>query len=282
MTAITHVGLSLPDLDQAVAWYSDVLGFEPLGAPTTVRAHKGHAGTVAADVLGADFGSFRQAHLTGGNGVALELFQFERAARWTGIFHVCVTTPDVRRTANRIAASGGRRSSRVWDIFAGEPFLLCYCEDPSATRWSCTRTATSGPMRTARRAALAVVGLGRIGRLHADNLASRVGSARLVAVADVLEPLASGAGERHGVRWSTSLEDVLAESAPRRRCDRRPERAPPRARGRGRGRGQARLLREAARARPRGVRSGGRGRACRRRRASGRLPAPLRQRLAGD
>ena len=41
MTAITHVGLSVPDLDRALAWYGDVLGFEALGATTSVRAHEG-------------------------------------------------------------------------------------------------------------------------------------------------------------------------------------------------------------------------------------------------
>jgi catechol 2,3-dioxygenase-like lactoylglutathione lyase family enzyme len=133
MTAITHVGLAVPDLGRAVDWYSDVLGFEPLGHPTSVRANEGYAGVVAADVLGADFGSFRQAHLSGANGVALELFEFEGTQRWPGLFHFCVVAPDVRQTAERIAASGGRRSSRVWEIFRGDPYLTCYCEDPFGT-----------------------------------------------------------------------------------------------------------------------------------------------------
>jgi catechol 2,3-dioxygenase-like lactoylglutathione lyase family enzyme len=130
MTAITHVGLTVPDLDGAVGWYSDVLGFEPLGEPTSVRAQEGHAGAVAADVLGAGFGSFRQAHLAGANGVALELFEFEGTRRPQGLFHFCLVVPDVRQTAERIATSGGRRSSRVWEIFRGDPYLTCYCEDP--------------------------------------------------------------------------------------------------------------------------------------------------------
>jgi catechol 2,3-dioxygenase-like lactoylglutathione lyase family enzyme len=133
MTAITHVGLTVPELDRAVAWYGEVLGLDPLGRPASVRAHVGHAGVVAADVLGADFGSFRQAHLAGANGVALELFEFEDTRTRPGLFHFCLVVPDVRRTAERIAASGGRRSSRVWEIFRGEPYLTCYCEDPFGT-----------------------------------------------------------------------------------------------------------------------------------------------------
>jgi predicted dehydrogenase len=66
-------------------------------------------------------------------------------------------------------------------------------------------------MPTASRARLAVVGLGRMGRVHADNLATRVGSAQLVAVADAVEPLASSVAARHGVRWSKSLDELVDE-----------------------------------------------------------------------
>jgi catechol 2,3-dioxygenase-like lactoylglutathione lyase family enzyme len=129
MTAITHVGIAVPDLDRAAAWYAGVLGLDPLGPPASVSAAEGHAGTVAADVLGT--GSFRQAHLTSANGVAVELFEFEdEQTRWEGIFHVCLVPPNLERTAERIAVCGGRRTSRIWPVFAGEPYRTCYCEDP--------------------------------------------------------------------------------------------------------------------------------------------------------
>jgi catechol 2,3-dioxygenase-like lactoylglutathione lyase family enzyme len=130
MTAVTHVGIAVADLDRAVSWYSDVLGLELLGPPTTVSAGEGHAGTVAADVLGRST-SFRQAHLTSANGVALELFEFAAGAqRWRGIFHVCLVPPGLDRTAARIAATGGRRTSRIWHVFPDAPYRMCYCEDP--------------------------------------------------------------------------------------------------------------------------------------------------------
>ena len=64
-----------------------------------------------------------------------------------------------------------------------------------------------------RRAALVVVGLGRMGRLHAENLAGRVPSAALAGVVDAAEPLARAVGERHGVPWSASLEAMLEDPA---------------------------------------------------------------------
>jgi catechol 2,3-dioxygenase-like lactoylglutathione lyase family enzyme len=134
MTTITHVGMAVPDLDRAVGWYAGALGLEQLGPCRTVSAGEGHAGTVAADVLGP--GSFRQAHMTSANGVALELFEFAEAGdrqRRSGIFHICVVPPNLDRAADRIAATGGRRTSRIWPIFPGAPYRTCYCEDPFGT-----------------------------------------------------------------------------------------------------------------------------------------------------
>ena len=126
---ITHVGVAVPELERAMRWYSEVLSFEPLGETTRVREDEGHAGLVAADVLGS--GSFLQGQLVGVNGVGLELFEFEQpSAARRGIFHICVVAPDVAATAERIVADGGRRTSRIWPIFEGEPYVMCYCEDP--------------------------------------------------------------------------------------------------------------------------------------------------------
>jgi hypothetical protein len=117
-----------------VRWYGDVLGLDALGPPVEVRAGEGHGGAVAADVFGARFGRFRQAHLATANGAALELFEFDRAPAWAaGLFHVCLATPAIERVAERISARGGRRRTRVWEIFEGEPYRTCYCEDPFGT-----------------------------------------------------------------------------------------------------------------------------------------------------
>jgi catechol 2,3-dioxygenase-like lactoylglutathione lyase family enzyme len=124
--------VTVADLDAAVRWYGDVLGLEPIGPAVEVRAGEGHGGAVAADVFGRRFGRFRQAHLASANGVALELFEFVEPPAWAkGIFHVCLTTHAIDALAERIAAGGGRqRTSRVWEIFPGEPYRTCYCEDP--------------------------------------------------------------------------------------------------------------------------------------------------------
>lgn len=62
-----------------------------------------------------------------------------------------------------------------------------------------------------RRVQLGLAGLGRMGRLHADNLAGRAPSIELVRVVDAVEQLARSTGERLGVEWSTAYDDLLRD-----------------------------------------------------------------------
>jgi len=59
---------------------------------------------------------------------------------------------------------------------------------------------------------LGLVGLGRIGLLHAENLSGRVASVALVRVFDADETLAQATGERLGVAWSTVYDDLLDDA----------------------------------------------------------------------
>lgn len=61
-----------------------------------------------------------------------------------------------------------------------------------------------------RRVRLGVAGLGRMGRLHAENAAAARGI-ELVRVVDADEGLARRMGEELGCAWSTDYEDLLAD-----------------------------------------------------------------------
>lgn len=65
----------------------------------------------------------------------------------------------------------------------------------------------------ARRTGLGQVGLGQLGRLHADNIARRIASAELVRVVDTRETVARAVGSDLEVDWSTSYDDLLSDSA---------------------------------------------------------------------
>jgi len=68
---VNHIGLNVPDLDAAVAWYAAVLGFQVIRPAADVIAGKGGPGTRFAQLNGPRFGKARVAYLTAGNGVGI-------------------------------------------------------------------------------------------------------------------------------------------------------------------------------------------------------------------
>ncbi|MEE3064373.1 MAG: VOC family protein [Actinomycetota bacterium] len=141
---ITHVGITVTDAQAAIDWYQRILGFQLLHEPQEYTAGEGYFGGLVADMLGPHVVSGKIAMMDAGNGVGLELFEFsdpkpdQRSAdentqfylRKTGTFHFCVVDPDVEGLAQRIADTGGRKRSAVWEFAPGASFYVCYCEDP--------------------------------------------------------------------------------------------------------------------------------------------------------
>ena len=138
LTPISHIGVSVPDIDAAVAWYRDTLGFTVLHEPTIVDETSPNA-TLAHDIYGPRWQTMRQAHLTAGNGIGLELFQFLTPATdkpsidgfdYTrpGFFHLCVVSPDINALVRRIVAAGGQQRTAVHH--PSNRYALCYCADP--------------------------------------------------------------------------------------------------------------------------------------------------------
>jgi catechol 2,3-dioxygenase-like lactoylglutathione lyase family enzyme len=138
--AITHIGVTVTDMDKAVTWYGEILGFRLLAGPIDLVGDDSHFGLLARDIFGEHFRSGKLAQLTGGNGVCIELFSFSDPPGemrentfeyWkSGIVHFTVIDPEVETLVERIVATGGRMRSKIWTMFPGKPYKICYCEDP--------------------------------------------------------------------------------------------------------------------------------------------------------
>jgi myo-inositol 2-dehydrogenase / D-chiro-inositol 1-dehydrogenase len=63
------------------------------------------------------------------------------------------------------------------------------------------------------RVRIGLAGLGRMGRIHAANLATRCPSAELARVFDLDQGAAKEVGERLGVPWTTSYDDLLGDGS---------------------------------------------------------------------
>ena len=75
--SFSHIGLSVPDLDQAVQFYADILGFYVIMQPTEIVEDDSDIGQMCTDVFGAGWGRLRIAHLATADRIGIELFEFE-------------------------------------------------------------------------------------------------------------------------------------------------------------------------------------------------------------
>lgn len=135
----SHIGLSVPDLDRAVEFYRDVLGFYVIMPPTLITDDGTDIGVMCNDVFGEGWGKFRIAHLATADRIGFELFEFEGnhapednlPFRRTGMFHFAIQDPDIEALAARIVAAGGKQRMPVREYFPGEkPYRMVYVEDP--------------------------------------------------------------------------------------------------------------------------------------------------------
>ncbi|PZD73328.1 hypothetical protein C1752_02388 [Acaryochloris thomasi RCC1774] len=137
---INHIGLTVPDLDAAIAWYQDILGYRLILGPLEIVPDDTHFGQLAKDLLGDRLRRGRFAHLATGNQVGLELFEFddpeagphpEGMEYWkNGYFHICITDPDIEDIVQHVVTHGGKQRTKIWEIFPDSERYLAYVEDP--------------------------------------------------------------------------------------------------------------------------------------------------------
>lgn len=138
--AFSHIGITVPDLDRAVDFYTSVLGFYLIMPQTIVQEDNSPVGVMCKDVFGEGFGSFRIAHLSTSDKIGIEIFEFPESKKnpaaefnpfKTGLFHFCVQDPDLEGLAARIVECGGKQRMPVRYYYPDKkPYRMVYCEDP--------------------------------------------------------------------------------------------------------------------------------------------------------
>jgi len=137
--AFSHIGLSVPKLDEAVQFYTEVFGWYVIMEPSEVKNDDTPIGKMCRDVFGSDWDEFRIAHLSTGDRIGIELFEFPENEQpennfeyWkTGIFHFCIQDPDIEGMVEKIKQHGGKQRMPIREYYPGEkPFKMVYVEDP--------------------------------------------------------------------------------------------------------------------------------------------------------
>jgi catechol 2,3-dioxygenase-like lactoylglutathione lyase family enzyme len=128
---MSHVGISVADLDRSIAFYRDMFGMEP------AMAIMPFGGQAFASVMGLPGASGRMCMITGGN-VALELFEFAEPKPRTqdtaypvadhGISHFGFEVENIDAVHDRLAAAGVVIHAPVTTFASG--MKATYARDP--------------------------------------------------------------------------------------------------------------------------------------------------------
>ncbi len=138
--AFSHIGITVPDLEKAIDFYTSVMGWYLLMGPVSVNEENETAiGKMCIDVFGTGWETFRIAHLSTSDKIGIELFEFPTKPSKppafepfnTGIFHFCVQDPDIEGLAKKIVEAGGKQRMPIREYYPGDkPFKMVYMEDP--------------------------------------------------------------------------------------------------------------------------------------------------------
>jgi lactoylglutathione lyase family protein len=138
--SFSHIGITVPDINKAVHFYSEVMGWYIIMPPSIVQKESDTAiGQMCIDVFGDDWDTFEIAHMSTSDGIGIELFSFPHGKKEspefnpfnTGLFHFCVQDPDIENLTNKIVEHGGKQRMPIREYYPNDkPYKMVYVQDP--------------------------------------------------------------------------------------------------------------------------------------------------------
>ena len=143
--SFSHVGITVPDLEKAVEFYTKALGLYLIMGPTTINHDDSAIGQMCDDVFGEGWGSFRIAHLSTADGIGVELFEFPQTKPERDSFRILAPEPLPFLRPGSRPRRPGQADRAVWRPAAHEagPSLLSRARSPTGWSIARIRSATS-------------------------------------------------------------------------------------------------------------------------------------------
>jgi catechol 2,3-dioxygenase-like lactoylglutathione lyase family enzyme len=137
---INHIAVSVPNLDEAVEWYKEVLGFTVVKQTVEFVVDNSLIGMAIKDIHGPRIKKMKMAWLSSANQIGFEIFEYvePKAERrldnfeyWkSGFIHICITDPNIEELCRKISESGGKQRTKIWEIVPDKGYKIAFCEDP--------------------------------------------------------------------------------------------------------------------------------------------------------
>ncbi|NME71142.1 lactoylglutathione lyase family protein [Flammeovirga aprica] len=138
--SFSHIGITVPDIEKAVEFYSEIMGWYVIMPPSdVVEENETAIGQMCIDVFGSGWGTFKIAHLATSDGVGIELFSFPTTEAKkpefnpfnVGLFHFCVQDPNIEELTQKIVDAGGKQRMPIREYYPNsKPYKMVYVEDP--------------------------------------------------------------------------------------------------------------------------------------------------------
>jgi len=138
--SFSHIGITIPRINEAVKFYSEVMGWYVIMEPSKIKKETDTAiGRMCIDVFGEEWDEFEIAHMSTSDGIGIELFSFPHGIKEapkfnpfnTGLFHFCVQDPKIEELVDKIVSLGGKQRMPIREYYPDKkPYKMCYVEDP--------------------------------------------------------------------------------------------------------------------------------------------------------
>lgn len=135
-----HLGVTVPDCEAAVEWYTKVLGFRKLQRNCSVLDREVAPDAAIFRIYGPKLQKIKLGCLSMGNGVGLEIFEFiepkmsapaEFDYTRGGFFHFAITDSDPPALLAKVIENGGRQIGETVQPFGPhEDDEVVYFADP--------------------------------------------------------------------------------------------------------------------------------------------------------
>jgi hypothetical protein len=129
----SHIGITVPNIKEAVKFYSEVMGTLLWNHPQSKKRKETAIGQMCIDVFGEDWEEFEIAHLATSDGIGIELFSFPHGVKEapefnpfnTGLFHF-VYKIQTSKTSSQIVSYGGKQRMPIREYYPNDkPFKMC-------------------------------------------------------------------------------------------------------------------------------------------------------------
>ena len=138
--SINHVAISVPDLEKALKWYQEVMGFTIVRGPVELTSDDIQVGKALKNIFGSKFKKLRIVWMSSANNIGVEIFQFiqpkqlikkKKIEYWSGgVIHIAVTQRNIEDLLSKVTKTGGKQISKIWELESKKHHKLVFCSDP--------------------------------------------------------------------------------------------------------------------------------------------------------